>query len=153
MALREILTVENPVLRKISRPVVNFNERLWTLIDDMTETMRHHEGVGLAAPQVGILRQVIIIDVEEGLIEIVNPTIVYQKGEQEVEEGCLSVPGKRGITTRPNKVKVTGFDRNGKEITIEGEELLALALVHEVDHLFGKLYIDIVKGDLIEVDK
>lgn len=143
MALRTILTDASPVLRKKSREQVNFDERLWTLLDDMIETMEHAYGAGLAAPQVGVLRRVVIINVGEGVIELVNPVIISTEGEREVKEGCLSVVGKWGTTIRPVKVYAKAFDRNGNEFEIHGEELLALALVHETDHLEGKLYTDI----------
>ena len=150
MALREIITDESPKLRKISREITSFDDRLHQLLDDMRETLEYANGAGLAAVQVGILRRVAMVDVGEGIIEIVNPEIVAVEGEQEVTEGCLSVPGKWGRTRRPLKIKVKAFDRYGKKFEIEGEGLLALALVHEIDHLDGKLYTDIVIGDLWE---
>jgi len=150
MALRTILTDESPKLRKISREQVSFDERLHQLLDDMKETLDHANGAGLAAVQVGILRRVAIVDVEDVLIELVNPVVLSIDGEQEVTEGCLSVVGKWGKTIRPQRVKVKAFDRYGNEFELEGEDLLALALVHEIDHLDGKLYTDIVVGELWE---
>lgn len=150
MALRTILTQESEKLRKISREQTTFDDRLATLLEDMIETLEHACGAGLAAPQVGILRRVAIVDIGEGPIELVNPKIVSTEGEQEVDEGCLSVPNKWGRTIRPLKVEVKAFDRNGKEFTIEGEGLLAQAIAHEIDHLDGILFTDIVIGDLWE---
>jgi peptide deformylase len=140
MAIRNIVKEGEPVLRKTSRSVLNFDDRLAELIDDMVQTMYEAEGCGLAAPQVGILRRVVVIDVGEGVIELVNPVIVETSGEQEGLEGCLSCPGEWGITIRPNYVKVKAFDRNGNEFTVDGEELLAKAFCHELDHLDGILY-------------
>lgn len=150
MARRTIITDESPKLRKVSREQTTFDERLHQLLDDMKETLEHANGAGLAAVQVGILRRVAIVDVGEGLVEMVNPVVVESEGEQECTEGCLSVVGKWGTTIRPMKVKVKAFDRNGKEFEVEGEGLFAQALVHEIDHLDGKLYTDIVVGELWE---
>lgn len=150
MALRTILTDESPKLRMISREQTEFDERLHQLLDDMKETLYHANGAGLAAVQVGILRRVAIVDIGEGLIEMVNPVVLSTEGEQEVTEGCLSVVGKWGKTIRPLKAKIKAFDRDGNEYEIEGEGLLALALVHEIDHLDGKLYTDIAIGELWE---
>lgn len=152
MALRTILTDKSPTLRKISREQVKFDDRLWILLDDLKETMEHAMGAGLAAPQVGILRRVAVIDVGEGVIELINPVIISTEGEREVEEGCLSVVGKWGKTLRPEKVHLKAFDRHGEEFEIHGEELLALALIHETEHLDGKLYTDIIIGDLWDAD-
>lgn len=151
MALRKVLDMEHydAQLRRKSRPVENFNQHLHELLDDMAETMYAAPGVGLAAVQVGILRRAVVIDVGTGLVEMVNPQIVYTEGEKEWSEGCLSVPGYRGITLRPQKVRAKAQDRNGKWFEIEGEDLLALALVHETEHLDGILYVDHVKGGLI----
>lgn len=144
MAKRTILTVDtdNEALRRKSREVEKIDSRILTLLDDMAETMYDIQGVGLAAPQVGVLKKVVVIDVGEGLIELINPVITYKKGEQTEVEGCLSVPGKSGTVLRPEKVKVRALDRHGKEINIDGEGLLARALCHEIDHLSGTLYID-----------
>lgn len=140
MALRNIVTEGDSVLLKNCRPVEKFDARLHELIDDMAETMAKANGVGLAAPQVGVLRRVVVIDVGEGVIELVNPVIIESSGEQQAVEGCLSIPGEYGITVRPQKVKVKAQDRNGKEFEIEGEDLLARAFCHELDHLDGILF-------------
>lgn len=145
MALREIVTGDCETLRKKCKVVTEFNERLWQLLDDMKETMYHYDGVGLAAPQVGILKRVVVIDTGEGLIELINPEIVSAKGRQEGSEGCLSFPGEYGIVVRPNKVTVKAQDRFGKEFTMQGKELLARAFCHEIDHLNGIIYRDLVK--------
>ena len=145
MAQRNILTKEQPGLYKKSRPVTEFNPRLHQLLDDMKDTMYQADGVGLAAPQVGILKRVVVIDIGEGLIELVNPEIVSQKGKQEGSEGCLSFPGEYGIVIRPNKVTVKAQDRNGKEFTMQGKELLARAFCHEIDHLNGVVFKDLVE--------
>ena len=142
VAIRNIVKEGDDVLRKVCREVVNFDEKLWSLLDDMAQTMYKAEGVGLAAPQVGILRRVVVIDVGNGLIELVNPKIVGTEGEQEGQEGCLSCPGEYGIVVRPNKVTVEAQNRNGEKIQITGEELLARAFCHELDHLDGILYKD-----------
>lgn len=153
LALRTILTLENPTLRKISRTVTEFDSRLWELVKDMKQTLAHAQGAGLAAPQVGILRRVFVIDVGEGAFELVNPVIVERSGVQDCTEGCLSVPGKRGRTRRPQRVAVEAQDRRGRPVKIEGEGLLAQALCHELDHLDGKLYVDIAEGPLWEVEE
>lgn len=144
MALREIVVGENEILRKKCRVVTDFDDRLRQLLDDMKDTMYHADGVGLAAPQVGILKRVVVIDVGEGLIELVNPEIISQKGKQKGSEGCLSFPGEYGMVIRPNKVTVKAQDRNGKEFVLEGKELLARALCHEIDHLNGVVFKDLV---------
>ncbi len=140
MALRTILVEGNPTLNKVSRPVVKFDDRLHVLLDDMVETLRDANGVGLAAPQVGILRRVVIVDTGEEILELINPQIVEQSGEQVGLEGCLSVPGKYGIVTRPNVVKVRAQDREGLWYEAEGEGLIARAFCHELEHLDGHLY-------------
>lgn len=140
MAIRQIVKEGDSVLTKKCREVVKFDERLAMLIDDMIETLHLANGVGLAAPQVGVLRRVVIVDVGEGPIELVNPKIIAYSGEQESLEGCLSCPGEWGITRRPDYVKVKAQDRNGNEFTVEGKELLAKAFCHELDHLEGILY-------------
>ena len=154
MAIREIRKKGDDILRKTCKPVQELNDRVRELIDDMLETMYEAEGVGLAAPQVGILKRVVVIDVsEEGNdpLVLINPVIVETEGEQTGDEGCLSVPGKVGTVTRPNYVKVKAYDKNMKEFTVEGTELLARALNHEIDHLDGKLYVDRVIGGLRSV--
>lgn len=145
MALREIVKYGDEVLRKKCKPVTEFNERLWQLLDDMAETMYAADGVGLAAPQVGIIRRVVVIDVGEGLVELINPVIVSKKDTQTRMEACLSCPGKSGLVERPLHVKVQAQDRNGKSIELEGSELLAVAFCHEIDHLSGTLFLDIAE--------
>ncbi|HEX2985553.1 MAG TPA: peptide deformylase [Caproiciproducens sp.] len=140
MAIRNIIKEGDPFLYKISRQVDKFDRRLGVLLDDMKETMKEADGVGLAAPQVGILRRAIVIDIGEGPVELVNPVILEQSGEQECIEGCLSSPGQYGITKRPMHVKVRAQDRKGEFFEIEGEELLATVCCHEIDHLNGILF-------------
>lgn len=142
MALRNIITKGNPMLRKKSRPVEKFDERLAQLIDDMKDTMYHAEGVGLAAVQVGVLRRVVVIDCGDGCIELVNPEIIETEGEQRELEGCLSIPGESARTVRPMSVKVKAQNRFGKWCFYSGSELKARAFCHEIDHLDGQLYID-----------
>ena len=142
MAIRNIVKHGDPVLRKTSRSVLEFNERLHTLLDDMKDTMYDADGVGLAAPQVGILRRVCVIDIGDGVIELVNPVIIEKSGVQNEQEGCLSLPGNYKTTCRPMKVTVRAKDRNGNSFTVTGEDLLARALCHEIDHLDGVLFID-----------
>jgi len=142
MAIRAIRKDSDEILRKVSKKVEKIDDRILTLLDDMAETMRAADGVGLAAPQVGILRRVVVIDIGEGLIELINPVIVYESGEQQREEGCLSIPGKSGIVKRPKKVIVRALNRKGETFEITGEDLLAVALCHEIDHLNGILFID-----------
>ncbi|MBR3960644.1 MAG: peptide deformylase [Clostridia bacterium] len=142
MAIRNIVKHGDPVLRKTSRSVLEFNERLHTLLDDMKDTMYDADGVGLAAPQVGILRRVCVIDIGDGVIELVNPVIIEKSGVQNEQEGCLSLPGNYKTTCRPMKVTVRAQDRNGNSFTVTGEDLLARALCHEIDHLDGVLFID-----------
>lgn len=146
MAKLKILKVGDETLRKVSRPVDTITPRIIRLLDDMTETMRASDGVGLAAPQVGVLRRVVVIETpDDGLIELINPKIIAFAGEQESEEGCLSVPGRWGITKRPMHVTVRALNRKGESFDINGSGLLAKAFCHEIDHLDGKLYIDIAK--------
>ena len=140
MAIREILTEENPTLKKTSRPVTSFDERLGILIDDMKETMVQANGVGLAAPQVGILRRVVVVDTGEEILELVNPRILEQSGEQDGLEGCLSVPGRYGMVKRPAFVRIEAQDRHGEWYEYEGEELIARCFCHELEHLDGHLY-------------
>lgn len=140
MALRNIVKVGDPVLNKTSRKVEKFDEKLSCLIDDMLESMYDANGAGLAAVQVGILKRVVVIDVGEGPIELVNPEITLMEGEQRETEGCLSLPGKWGVTIRPKKVQVKAQDRNGKWQVFTGEDLKARAFCHEIDHLDGILF-------------
>ena len=140
MALRNILTESEPTLHKVSRKVTRFDDRLHILIDDRVETLKSASGVGLAAPQVGVLRRVVVVDTGDEVLELINPEIVEQSGEQTGLEGCLSVPGKYGIVTRPNFVKVCAQDREGNWYETEGEELIARAFCHELEHLDGHLY-------------
>ena len=142
MALRKIVCIEDELLRKKSRPVEKFDEKLHKLLDDMAETMYHANGVGLAAPQIAVLRRIVVMDCGDGLIEMINPEIVAVEGEQDGPEGCLSVPGRRGMVKRPMKVTARFQDRNGDWYEIEGEELLARCIMHETDHLDGTLYVD-----------
>ena len=143
MATRNITQYgKDPVLKKVCRSQLEFNERLHQILDDMAETMYAADGVGLAAPQIGILRRYCVIDVGEGIIELINPVIVETKGEQCGQEGCLSVPGVYEDVTRPMYAKVRAQNRYGENIEVEGEGLLARALCHEIDHLDGILYID-----------
>ena len=142
MALRQIRVNEDDVLRKVCKPVKEINEHILTLLDDMAETMYHAEGVGLAAPQVGIVKRVVVIDIGEGLVEMINPVIVETKGSQVDYEGCLSLPGRSERVDRPEYVKVEALNRKGEKVIIEGTELMAVALCHEIDHLDGVLYID-----------
>ena len=142
MAIRNIVKVGDDVLRKICRTQMTFDEKLWSLLDDMAETMYKAEGVGLAAPQVGILRRVWVVDVGDGLIELINPVITEKSGSQKGNEGCLSVPDRFEEVTRPNKVTVKAQNRMGENIEIKAEGFLARAFCHEIDHLDGILYID-----------
>lgn len=140
MALRNIITEGNPTLTKISRPVTVFDKRLAQLIDDMKETLQKANGVGLAAPQVAILRRVVVVDVGDEVIELVNPEILETSGEQDGLEGCLSVPEKYGMVKRPDYVKIRAQDRTGEWYEYEGEELIARCFCHEIEHLDGHLY-------------
>ena len=151
MAIRKIREIGDTCLRKTCRPVKEMNYRTQLLIEDMLDTMYEAEGVGLAAPQVGILKQIVVIDVGEGPVILVNPEILETSGEQTGQEGCLSVPGKAGIVTRPNHVKVRAYNENMEEFELEGEEFLARAICHEIDHLNGVLYVDKAEGQLMEV--
>jgi len=141
MALRTIMTQEQPTLHKAARPVTNFDQRLHDLLDDMAETLADANGAGLAAPQVGILRRIFLIDVDDrGLIEFINPEILETSGEQDGLEGCLSLPGQWGMVKRPNHVKIRAQDRDGAWFELEGDELAARCILHEYDHLEGHLY-------------
>ena len=151
MALREIRVEGDAVLTKVCKEIKEVTPRIQDLIDDMIETMYEANGVGLAAPQVGILKRLVVIDVGEGPIVMINPRIVAQDGEQTGDEGCLSVPGKAGIVTRPNYVMARFFDEEMNECEVEGEGLLARAICHELDHLDGHLYVEKVEGGLHDV--
>lgn len=142
MALRQIVQVGDPVLRKKSKTVEKIDGRIIQLLEDMAETMYEADGVGLAAPQVGVLKRVVVIDIGEGVIELINPEIIEVRGEQLDEEGCLSVIGESGLVRRPMYVKVKALNRHGKEIILEGTELLARAFCHEIDHLEGIIFTD-----------
>lgn len=142
MAIRNIVKFGDEILRKVCRTQLTFDERLHTVLDDMAQTMYKAEGVGLAAPQVGILRRYCIVDVGDGLIELINPVVVETSGSQTGEEGCLSIPGRYETVTRPMFASVRAQDRFGNNFTVEGEGLKARALLHEIDHLDGILYID-----------
>lgn len=148
MAIRKIREMGDDVLTKVCKEVEKVTPRTKVLIDDMFDTMYDAMGVGLAAPQVGVLKRIVTIDVGEGPILLIDPEIIETSGEQTGEEGCLSVPGKSGVVTRPNYVKVRAFDEDMKEIVLEGEGLLARAFCHEIDHLDGHLYVEKVEGEL-----
>lgn len=148
MAIRNIVTLGEECLRKVCKPQEKFDLRLWVLLKDMADTMYKAEGVGLAAPQVGILRRVVVIDVGEGLVELINPVILEQSGSQCGREGCLSLPGRQGIVTRPNYVKVQAQDRKGRPFELEAEGFFARAVCHELDHLEGRVYIDVMDREL-----
>ena len=148
MAIREVRKIGDEILGKQWKEVKKMTIRTKILIGDMLDTMYEKMGVGLAAPQVGILKQIVVIDVGEGPIVLINPEIIETSGEQTGEEGCLSVPGKAGLVTRPNYVKVKALNEDMEEIVLEGEELLARAFCHEIDHLDGKMYTDLVEGEL-----
>lgn len=152
MALRQIRTVGDPCLTKVCKEVEEVNERTLTLIDDMLDTMYEAEGVGLAAPQVGVLKRIVVIDVGEGPIVMINPEILETSGSQTGSEGCLSVPGKAGTVTRPDYVKAKAYDEEMNEYVIEGEELLARAICHELAHLDGHLYTELVEGELVDTE-
>lgn len=151
MAIRNIREVGDPILRKTSKEVKKMTERTAELIDDMLDTMYEANGVGLAAPQVGILKRIVVIDIGEGPLVMINPKIVETDGEQCGSEGCLSVPGKAGEVKRPNFVRAIAMDENLEEYEVEGEGLMARAICHELEHLDGVLYIDHVIGDLVDV--
>ena len=151
MALRKIMTEKDPALHRVCRPVTEFNDRIHRLLDDMTETLRQANGVGLAAPQVGILRRAVVVETgEENMLELVNPRILEQSGEQDGAEGCLSVPGKWGMVKRPNYVKLQAQDRFGNWFEVEAEALIARCFCHELDHLDGHLYTEKVSRFLTE---
>ena len=151
MAIRRVIKEGDPILRMKCRPVTEFNDRLHRLLDDMTETLRQANGVGLAAPQVGILRRAVVVETgEENMLELVNPRILEQSGEQDGAEGCLSVPGKWGMVKRPNYVKLQAQDRFGNWFEVEAEALIARCFCHELDHLDGHLYTEKVSRFLTE---
>jgi len=151
MAIRTIRELGDEVLTKECKEVPKMTARIKILIEDMFETMHEAMGVGLAAPQVGVLKQIVVIDVGEDPLVLINPQIVETDGEQTGDEGCLSVPGKSGTVTRPDYVKVEALDADMNRFTIEGEGILARCLCHEIDHLHGKMYVDIIEGDLHDV--
>lgn len=148
MAIRQIRLSTDEILRKKSKEVKEITPSVLTLLDDMAETMYEANGVGLAAPQVGILKRIVVIDIGEGLIELINPVVVETKGSQIGSEGCLSIPGASAEVDRPEYVKVEALNRNGEKIVVEGTELTAVALCHETDHLDGVLYIDKAIGEI-----
>ena len=150
MGLRKILTDKDPALHKVCRPVEKFDGRLHKLLDDMAETLEQANGVGLAAPQVGILRRVVLVDTGEKVLELINPTLLETSGEQVGAEGCLSVPGKYGLVKRPNYAKVRAQDRYGNWYEAEGEELIARCFCHELDHLDGIVYTEVMERFLTE---
>jgi len=142
MAIRKVIPIGQEVLRKKSKPVRDFDENLWELLDDMKETMRASDGMGLAAPQVGVLRRIVVMEVNNAYFELINPEIIKTKGEDVEEEGCLSVGPFRGRVKRPYEVTVTALDRYGYPFTLKGEKWLARCICHELDHLDGVLFVD-----------
>lgn len=153
MALRKIVEIGDDKLRKISKPVEKFDKRLKTLLDDMADTMYKADGVGLAAPQVGILRRAVVVDVGEGLYTLVNPVIVSAEGEQCGPEGCLSVPGRSGMVNRPDHVVIKAQDAEGSPVEVTGDAFFARALCHELDHLDGILYVDKMEREIFPEDE
>ena len=150
MAIRNIVKVGDDILNKKCRPVTDFNDRLFTLLEDMHDTLTEAHGAGLAAPQVGILRRVVLVDTGEEILELVNPVMLETSGEQVGPEGCLSVPGKYGLVKRPNVAKVRAQDRYGEWYEVEGEELIARCFCHELDHLDGIVYTEVMERFLTE---
>jgi len=150
MGIRKIMTVKEPCLHKVCRPVEKFDGKLHKLLDDMKETLLDANGIGLAAPQVGILRRVVVVDTGEEMLELVNPELLETSGEQEGAEGCLSVPGKYGLVKRPMVAKVRAQDRDGNWFEVEGEELIARCFCHEIDHLDGIVYTEVMERFLTE---
>lgn len=151
MAIRKIVVQGDEILNKVCKPVTVFDEKLHTLLDDMADTLRQANGAGLAAPQVGILRRAVVVsDDEDQILELINPEIIATEGEQTGPEGCLSVPGKFGMVTRPYRVRVRAQDRNGQWYEAEGEELMARAFCHELEHLDGHLYVEHIDHFLSE---
>ncbi len=153
MSRKKILTIGEPLLRTISHPVKKFDARLSMILRDMAQTMYEAEGVGLAAPQIGLMRRIVTIDVGEGLLELINPEIIDTQGECAMVEGCLSVPGRRGYVVRPEKVKVRAQDKQGHFFEVEGDGLLGRALQHEIDHLNGVLYVDLMDHEVFDQDE
>ena len=151
MALRTIRIQGDPVLTKKCREITEMTPKIKELIDDMLDTMYEANGVGLAGPQVGVLKRIVVIDIGEGPVVMINPVILEKSGEQTGDEGCLSLPGKAGTVTRPNYVKAHAFDENMEEYEIDGTELMARAICHELDHLDGHMYTEIVEGPLHDV--
>ena len=152
MAIRKIREMGDDVLAKSCKEVMKMTLRTQILINDMLDTMYEAMGVGLAAPQVGVLKRIVVIDVGDGPLILINPEILETSGEQTGEEGCLSVPGKSGTVTRPNYVKVKALNEEMEEVVLEGEGLLARAFCHEIDHLDGKMYVELVEGELHDVN-
>ena len=152
MALRQIRIMGDEKLEKVCRPVKEITDRERELVRDMLDTMYDANGVGLAAPQVGILKRIVVIDIGEGPVVMINPEILETSGEQTGQEGCLSLPGQAGTVTRPNYVKVKAYDQDMKEYTLEGTEMLARAICHECDHLDGIMYVSKVEGQLYDTD-
>ncbi len=153
MAIRMVREQNEPILRKKCKEVKEITPKITELLDDLADTMYESNGVGLAAPQVGMLKRIVVIDIGEGLFEFINPVILESSGSQTGNEGCLSVPGKMGQVTRPNYVKVQALNRDGETVIIEGEELMARAICHELDHLEGILYTDLVEGELMDAEE
>ena len=151
MALRQIRIAGDPVLTKKCREVTEMTPKIEELIEDMLETMYEANGVGLAAPQVGILKRIVTIDIGDGALVMINPVILARSGSQTGDEGCLSLPGKAGAVTRPNYVKARAYDENMQEYEVEGTELLARAICHELDHLDGHMYMELVEGEMHDV--
>ena len=143
MAIRRVVKNGDPLLRKRAREIIEINERIIGIIEDMTETLYKENGIGIAAPQIGILKRIVVIDNGDGPIELINPVILSSEGVQEGTEGCLSVPGQFGLVKRPAYVRIKALDRNGKRVELLGDGMLARAFCHEIDHLEGKLFIDI----------
>lgn len=152
MALREIRLLGDEILTKPCKEVTKMTIRTKILINDMLDTMYEAQGVGLAAPQVGVLKRIVVIDIGDGPIVMVNPEIIESSGEQTGNEGCLSLPGKAGTVTRPMYVKVKALDQNMNPVTLEGEELLARAMCHEIDHLEGHMYVELADGPLFDAE-
>ncbi len=150
MSKKKILTIGEPLLRAVSHPVKKFDLRLSMILRDMADTMYQANGIGLAAPQVGLMRRIIVVDVGEGLVEMINPEIIAHEGEIAMDEGCLSVPGRRGCVTRPEKVTVRAQDKKGKHFEVEADGLYARCLQHEIDHLDGVLYVDKMDYEVFE---
>ena len=153
MSAKKILTIGEPLLRSISHPVTKFDARLSMILRDMMQTMYDAQGVGLAAPQVGLMRRIVVIDVGEGLVELINPEGIASQGEIAMTEGCLSVPGRRGCVIRPESVTVRAQDRKGSYFEVEGKGLYARALQHEIDHLDGVLYVDKMSYEVFDDDE